>query len=225
MNGFDYENLVAKSNYSLYQLATDMFTISGIKDYQIDTALQGITTNALIKKTSCRNVLQMIAIAACANIYVTRDNIINIKISPLSIGNAVDLVDLDNMYQEPQIELDKAVKSIQVTYCTNLDTKVIITVNNASVTLGDTLKLENNTLINTAAQATNVANWLLRQKNYRAIYSSNWRGNPAHELDDIVTIEDGYNQNKNAFITKNEINYAGYLSAKTEARGLTDVVG
>jgi hypothetical protein len=86
------------------------------------------------------------------------------------------------------------------------------------------LKLENNTLINNDIQAVNVANWILEQKNYRAIYSSNWRGNPSHELGDIVTIEDSYGQNKNTIITKNEIEYAGYLSAKTEARGLINIV-
>lgn len=224
MSGFDYENLTAKSNYSLYQLAVDMFTICGIKNYQIDVALKNIYTNALVKKTNCKNVLQMIAIAACANIYVTRDNVIKIVASSSSIANSVDTIDLANMYQEPQIVLDKIVKSVQVTYYSNLDTKQIVTVNNASISIGDTLKVESNTLINTTAQATNVANWILKQKNYRAIYTANWRGNPSHELNDIVTVEDGYNQNRNTIITKNELNYQGYLSGKTEARGLTDVV-
>lgn len=223
MSGFDYENLNTKSNYSLYQMAVDIFALCGITNYFIDAALQNINTSALVKKTNCKNVLQMIAIAGCANIYVTRDNVIKIVVSPLSIANSVDTIDLDNMYKEPQIILDKVVKAAQVTYFTDLNTKAIVTVNN-DIPIGDTLKVENNTLINTTSQATNVANWILRQKNYRAIYTANWRGNPAHELADIVTMEDGYNQNKNTIITKNELTYQGYLSGRTEARGLTDVV-
>jgi hypothetical protein len=78
-------------------------------------------------------------------------------------------------------------------------------------------------LINTEAQATNVANWLLRQKNNRAIYKVNWRGNPAHELDDVIDIENSYGIDKSVYITKNDISYEGYLSAKTEARGATDI--
>lgn len=225
MSSFDYENLVAKSDYSLYQMAVDIFAICGITNYEIDAALQSLYTNALVKKTNCKNVLQMIAIAGCANIFVTRENVITIKISQEVLGVEVDTIALDDMYQEPQIVLDKIIKSVEVTYYTDLNTKTIITASNAGIVIGDVLKLENNTLINSEVQAINIANWILKQKNYRAIYTANWRGNPAHELNDIVIIEDGYAQNKNAIITKNELSYQGYLSAKTEARGLTDIVG
>ena len=220
MISYDYENLIAKSNYNLYQMAVDMFYICGITNYEIDTALQSIDTLGLIKKANCKNILQMISIAACANMYVSRDNTIVIKVSAVSIGDAVDIIDMDNMYKEPQIKLDTIVRGIEVTYYSNLDTKQIVSINNPDVGIGDMLKLETNTLINTLAQATFVGNWILRQKNYRAIYTANWRGNPAHELSDIVTIEDSYGQNKNTFITKNEVNYQGYLSGKTETRGL-----
>lgn len=224
MSSFDYENLITKSDYTLYEMAVDIFAICGITTYQIDTALQDISTLGLVEKANCKDILQMIAIAGCANVYVTRNSIITIKVSPLSIGAAVDTIDLDNMYNEPQIALDGAVKGSAVTYYTNLSTKHEVTVNNVGVEVGDLLRLEGNTLINTSAKATEVANWIIREKTYRAIYTTNWRGNPAHELNDIVTIEDGYEQNKNAFITKNELNYEGYISGKTEARGLTDVV-
>ena len=219
MSSFNYENLIAKSNYNLYQMAVVMFNICGITNYEIDGALQSINTLGLVKKNNCKNILQMISIASCSNMYVSRDNIIVIKVSDLSIGTAVDIIDMDNMYKEPQIQLDAIVRGIDVAYYSNLDTKQVVNVNSPGVTIGDLLKLENNTLINTPIRATNIANWILRQKNYRAIYTANWRGNPAHELNDIVTIEDSYGQNKNAFITKNELNYQGYLSGKTELRG------
>lgn len=221
MNAVDYENLTAKSGYSLYQMAVDMFAFCGIENYEIDTALQSITTKGLVKKTTCRNVLQMIALAGCANIFVTRDNVIKLVVNPASLGDQVDDVDLDNMYEEPKIELEPIVQSVQVTYYSNLDTKDVVTVTNSDVDSGEVLKLESNTLINTATQATNVANWLLRQRSYRAKYSLNWRGNPAHELNDVINIETTYGTAKKAIITKNSIEYLGYLSAKTEARGGT----
>lgn len=225
MSSFDYENLAAKSNYSLYQMAIDIFEICGITDYQIDDSLKSLYTLGLIKKTSCRSVLQMIAIAACANVYITRTNTIVIKLSPLNMEASIDTITMDNMYDEPQITLDNIVKSVSVSYYSDLDNKSDSVVNNGDVTSGDALSLEDNTLINTSEQATNVANWILRQKNYRAIYTINWRGNPAHEINDVTNIENSYGQDKSAIIVKNEIDYQGYLSAKTEARGSTDVVG
>jgi hypothetical protein len=224
MSSHDYENLVEKIDYSLYLMAVDVFNICGITNYEIDAALQGITTNALMEKTNCKDVLQMIAIAGCCNIFVSRENKIIIKTSPLDINTSLDTIDLENAYSEPQIALDRIVKSVEVTYFTNLDIKATVSISNEGVTIGDVPKLETNTLINTEAHAINIANWILAQKNYRAIYKSKWRGNPAHELNDTITIEDGYGQNKNAIITKNDITYQGYLSANTEARGVINIV-
>lgn len=223
MSGYDYENLVAKVAYSLYDMAEDIFVVCGITNYELDIGLQSILTDGLVKETNCKDVLQMIALAGCANIFVTRDNKITLKINPEIMADSEDDIDMDNMINEAQIELDKIVKTVQVAYYTDIDTKVIVSVDNTGIEKGDVLKLENNTLINTEAQATNVANWILRQKNYRAKYSINWRGNPAHELNDIVTVENSYGTSKKAMITKNSLDYQGYLRAKTEARGASDV--
>lgn len=216
MTNFDYEQLTAVSK-SLYQLAVDVFAICGITNYSIDTALQSITTNSMAKKTNCKNILQMITLAGTANIFVTRNNVITIK--TISMGAAADTITFDNIYNEPQVELEKIVKQINVTYWTDLNTSAIVSVTDPNVTSGDTLKLENNTLINSSARATAVANWILAQKAYRAKYSVNWRGNPAHELVDIISIENSFGPNKTAFITKNNLDYRGYLTAKTEAKG------
>lgn len=217
MSSYDYENLVAKSNYTLYQMAVDIFSICGITNYEIDLALQNIQTKALVNKNNCRNVLQMIAIAGMCNVFVTRDDKLILK--QLSFDNPIDTIDMDNMYKEPQIQLDKIVKSVEVAYYSDINTKLLTTIDNTDK--GEVLKVDN-TLINTVGHATNVANWILSQRNYRAIYTANWRGNPAHELSDIVTIEDSYNQNNKTIITKVELTYQGYLEGKTEARGLVE---
>ena len=165
----------------------------------------------------------MISIAGMCNVWVTRSNVIMLKQSHTSIDDPVDRIDLDNMYKEPQIELDKVVRAVEVTYYTDLDTRQAVIID-TGIEKGDVLKLENNTIINTEEHAENVANWILSQKTYRAKYSANWRGNPANELNDIITVEDGYGQNKNAIVTKNELTYQGYLTAKTEARGRINIV-
>lgn len=216
---YKYENLISKTNYSLYDMAVDIFNHCGVESYKIDTALKNISTLGLVKKTNCRNILQMIAIAGMSNIYVTKDNVVKVKQSPLSIGIPVDTIGMDNMYKEPKIELESIVKSVEVAYYTDLDAKQEIALNNQDVTNGGSLKVDN-PLINSEAHAINVANWILRQKTYRAKYTANWRGNPAHSLNDVVIIEDSYNQNNKAIITKNELTYQGYLEGKTEARGL-----
>lgn len=216
MANFDYEQLTPV-NRSLYALAEVLFAVCGITNYWIDPALQSITTNSLAKKATCRDVLQMIAIAGCANIFVTRANVITLKC--LTFGAAVDSVTLDEMYNEAQIKLEPVVRQVQVTHWSNLDASAITTINNPVATVGDVLKLENNTLINDSARASAVANWILAQKAYRAAYRLNWRGNPAHELSDIISIENSYGGNMEAFVTKNDIRYAGYLEATSEAKG------
>lgn len=222
MSSYDYENLTPKTNYTLYDMAEDIFSICGVTDYEIDSELQNISTNGLVEKTDCRSVLQMIVIAGMCNVFVDRENNIILKQNSTSMGTEEDTIDFDNMYDIPKIELDEIVKSVTVTYYTDLETFSTYAELNPGVSEGKQVKVENNTLINTLSQAQNVADWVLRQLNHRAKYTANWRGNPAHELNDVIVIEDSYSQNKKSIITKIELSYQGYLKGKTETRGLTE---
>jgi hypothetical protein len=216
MANFDYEQLTA-STKTLHALSVQLFAICGITNYSLDSALSGITTNAIANKIDCKTALQMVAIAGRCNIYVTRDNVITLK--RISFGTPVDRVDFDNIYSEPKIELERIVKQVEVTYWADLETSAVSFVAASGVDIGDVLKLDQNTLINTAVQASAVAAWIMAQKQYRAKYSINWRGNPSHELADVIAIENTYGGDMDAMITKTEINYQGYLQARTEARG------
>lgn len=222
MTSYDYENLTAKNNYSLYQMAVDIFEICGVVNYEIDPALQNIETKGLVKKSNCRDVLQLIAIAGMCNVHVTREGKLIIRQSPLGIGDKKDTVSLNDMYDEPKIELEKITKSVEVTYYDDLDTPNIYIKNNQEVKEGANIKVSSNTLINTEEKAINVANWIMRMLNYRAIYDVNWRGNPAHELNDVVVIEDAYNLNKESIVTKIELTYQGALEGKLGARGMIE---
>lgn len=221
MAGFNYANSVAKSNYTLYQLAVDIFTICGITNYQIDAALQSISTLGLSKSISCKNAIQLVCVAGCANLYVSRSGKGMIVSSISNIINPVDTLTLDHMYSAPTVSLDSIVQSVSVDYYTDINTSAKASITNANATKGgDTYSITGNTFINTLAQATAVGNWILQEKNYRAIYSLDWRGNPAHELNDVVSIENSFTANKNAIITKIDLTYEGYLKGTLEARGV-----
>jgi hypothetical protein len=219
MANVSYENETAVTK-TLYQLAVDIFALCGITNYDIDTSLQSITTSSLVKKTNCKAVLQMIAIAGCANIIVTRENVIKLRAVP-TLSTAVDTISMNDQYAEPRITLDKAVKQVDVSYFTDVNTGVVVSVTDPEITLGDTFKLEN-TLINSSARASAVGTWLLAQKNYRSIYTANWRGNQAQELGDVVAIGNSYGSDKNAYITRTELTYQGYVQSTTEARGVAN---
>lgn len=218
MSSYNYENL-SPTVKTLKQLADEIFSLCGITDYVLDSSLDSITTDSLVKRTDCRTVLQMIAIAGCVNIFVTRNGVINV-VKVDTIGETQDNITFDNTYSEPQIQLEKIVKTVETSYWTDLETSTIVTVSAADIVEGETLSLKENTLINTSSRATVVANWLLAQKNNRrATYSIDFRGNPSQELSDIIEIENSYDTDKKAIITKINLTYEGYLKAQLEAKG------
>jgi hypothetical protein len=74
-----------------------------------------------------------------------------------------------------------------------------------------------NPLITTTEMAESVAAWVLSIS--RLVYPVTWRGNPALELMDTVTIEDAYGTDENAVIVKQQFSFDGTLSCETKAVG------
>lgn len=136
------------------------------------------------------------------------------KVVEIGFDIPVDSLTFDNIYKEPQIELNQAVKSVEVTY-----DKAVYVAENTEIKEGITLKLENS-LINTEADAKNVAEWILKENAKMATFKVQWRQNPALSLADKVGIENGYGFSNIANIVKQEYSYEGYLSGKTEAKGV-----
>lgn len=135
------------------------------------------------------------------------------------LTHADDNIDFDNTYDEPKIELERTVRRVEVTYWSDLSTSALSSVDASDVNIGDTLKLEGNTLINDPGVAADVAEWIMVQKLLRAKYGITWRGNPAHELGDAIAIENSYGGDKGALVTRTEWTYQGYLQGRTEAKG------
>lgn len=164
----------------------------------------------------------MVAIAGRCNIYVI-NNKLYVKQIKIDLNKSSGIMDMDNMYKEPQISLEPLVKTVTVKYYTDLETSLETICTNSVVKSGDSLKVEDNTLISSIDIAKDVGNWIIGIKNLRANYEANWRQNPSMDLLDVIDIENAYETNK-AIITKQEYEYQGYLKGKTKLIGGINIV-
>lgn len=227
---------------NLYELAEDVLAFVGIGDYHIDPALQEIPTTGFPEKINARSALQCIGIAGKCAVYQDRKGVLNIRrfeildarttfmnytgepdmycgMVYVAVDSGYDMknISFDNVYQEPQIKLDKLLKTLVVIIYDG-EKKQEVSYANPGIKEGVTLKLDN-PLINTETHAVKVAEWILAESNLRALYSVNWRQNPCLECGDIVLIEDSFDAKKQSRITKQEFEYQGYLTGRTETKG------
>ncbi len=141
------------------------------------------------------------------------------RIIEIGFDIPVDNLTFDNIYNDPQIELSGSVKAVEVTYYPiGLENGITYTTVNPNVKNGSVLKLDNS-LINSEQDARNVTEWVLKEHEKFATFKVDWRQNPALLVSDKIGIENGYGGNNIAYITKQEYEYQGYLTGKTEAKG------
>ncbi len=234
------EYLVSVSG-TLYDLAEDVLIQSGVTRYEIDVGLKDISTTGFPEKITARKALQCIGIASKSAVYQNREGVLIIKqfvildestsyihfagfdvfagmvIPAVDAGWDMKNITFDNVYKEPQIKLDKLVQSLIMTVYIDGE-KVEHTCTNDGVKEGSTLKCDN-PLIQSVEHAESIAQWILDESNLRALYSINWRQNPALEPGDIVLVEDSFGMKKQSRITKQEYEFSGYLKGKTETKG------
>lgn len=199
---------------SLTYILEDILDDAGITEYNIDSALDSITVTGTLPESTHREAIQTVALAGMAVAYCDRDGILQVK--QLTTPAAVDTIDYDNVYNAPQITLDKLINTINVVYSASTYTLVDPDKPSDEQTLSVTV---DNPLIGTLSHAEDVADWLLAEYKKRFLYEINWRMDASLELSDIVTVEDDFSEDKTARITKNEFQYNGYLSGKTNGRG------
>jgi hypothetical protein len=202
------------TNKTIKYILEDILDTAGITDYLIDSALGSITVTGTLPEASRRETIQTAAIAGMAVVYSDRAGTLQIK--QLTAGTSVDTIDYDNVYNSPQIKLDKLINTVNVKYGANTYTLVDTDKPADEQTLAVTI---DNVLIGTLGHATSVAAWVLAELKKRFLYDINWRGNAALEIGDTVTVEDDYSTDKTMVITKNDFSYQGYLVAKTNGRG------
>jgi len=226
---------------TLYDLAEDVLMNAGVEHYVIDEGLRDIPTTGFPEKITSRKALQCIGIAGKAAVYQDRAGITTIKrfeildestsyihfagphmfsgmVTPMvDPGWDMKNITFDNVYKEPQIKLDKLVKTLVMTVYIDGE-KVEHAFENEGVKEGSTLKCDN-PLIQSVEHAEEIAHWIISESNLRALYSINWRQNPALECGDIVLVEDSFGMKKQSRITKQEYEFTGYLRGKTETKG------
>jgi hypothetical protein len=241
LDSISYDNTASNT---LYDLAVDILTKAGITSYSIDDSLKSITSN-FPERLDSRTALQHIAIASGSSLYQNRDGVIVIKpfealdassnyltypgqsglyagssTYPLmTTGAGMKYIDFDNMYEVPEITLDKSIYQVVVTVRTG-DTSHENVYTNTSIlgTNGDSFAI-NNPLITTDDQAEKVAERFMMESNNNAIYKADWRQNPILECADIVLMEDSFDAKKQTRIYRQEFTHEGYLMGSTESRG------
>lgn len=217
LDGVYVEQLTAVPSYNLKQCIEDIFNTAGVSGYEVDDSLASIATNGILERKTAREAVQLAAMAGCATIRVTRDNTVKVETSRAT--SSVNDISFEEMIEEPKIELLRQTKNVTVFYYNTVDTALgSITATDSTVTIGDVVSLERNTLINTTARAQAVAEWMLERLKERKKFTVRYRGNQALELLDLVGLENRYLANVTTYLTKHELSYEGYLSATLEGR-------
>jgi Chitobiase/beta-hexosaminidase C-terminal domain len=139
----------------------------------------------------------------------------------MSTGSGMREIMYESMYDPPQIELEQVITTLIVkVYDTagNAMPDAVFTNPTVTGTAGASFTIDNPLIISTA-MAQKVANWYFAETNFSAIYTLNWRQNPALECTDVLLIEDPFNVGKQSRIIHQEFDYEGYLTGTTQARG------
>lgn len=227
---------------NLYDLAIDVITQAKVLRYAVDESLRDIPTTGFVDVVTHRKALHCIGVASKSAVYQDRTGRLTVKpfvvldestayvtytnersytgMTTPTVYSGFDMksISFDNVFREPQIKLDKSVQTLIVKRYVGGTTFDYTFHNPAAVKDGVSLKVDN-PLIHTTEQAQDIAHWIFNESNLRALYQVNWRQNPALECGDIVFIEDSFGAKKQSRITKQEYEFAGYLTGKTESKG------
>lgn len=237
----DYTNLLQNTN--LYDLAVDVLTQANVTDYVIDDKLKTITTVGFKEATNVREALQLIGIAGRSVVRQRRDGFLVIEqfealtfesgyitwtgqdlfAGPTTRAEVLlnfdfQRIDLDSTFETPKVSLATQVTNLVFVIHDGTENPPSVKYVNSAVLEGIGYEIDN-PLINNGQHASEVATWMFREYNLIANYEANWRQNPALECGDIIIIEDSFDNNKKARITRNEFNYIGYLEGVSNAKG------
>lgn len=141
------------------------------------------------------------------------------RVVEIGFNLPVDHISFENMYSQPQIIINEVIKSVKVKfYPTDLDNPIEYIYTDNTIKNGSTVEVDNS-LINSERHAIEVAKWIIANSKSN-LFTVSYRGNPALNLADKLSIQNGYGLNNVINVTKHELTYKGYLSAKIEGRGL-----
>jgi hypothetical protein len=134
-------------------------------------------------------------------------------------GFDMKVIDYDNIFQEPEISLEKSPYEIVINVYEAGSTREVVYINTSiNGNNGASFKIDN-PLINAESIASAVAAWIIAESNWNAVYKTVWRQNPVLECADVILVEDSFDAKKQTRIYRQEFEYIGYLRGNTESRG------
>lgn len=175
----------------------------------IDNSLAGHTTTLPDRDIALAEVLQLCANAACCVMHEDRDGVL--RIEPLSNALSGYSIQKGWAYSYPEYDLQKQLKSVQVTYA-NEEKRELAIANS-----GETQTLQNE-LITTQSDAYILAHWVGALLKNRQKISGEFRADPRLEVFDKVGIESKYGTNEAVIITTIKYNYTGSFKGSYTGR-------
>jgi hypothetical protein len=225
------ENINYPTNETMFttvqHVVETIFTTGNITEaYTIDESLQDLQVNAYCgEDISLVEAFGLIAVAAGAYWKVNRDGSYSLLPIPSEFINPTADLDYDTAKTKPTITLNR-VTSVKVTGNTQTisDNKVeqlngfdvVIT---APVDDGNSVTISS-AFIGTAERAQGVGQLALAYYNNKLTYQTSYRGNPANEVGDIISLETDYST-LTGIITDSNITYdnQNFLSSDLKGRG------
>lgn len=236
----EYTRLLQNTN--LYDLTVDILAEANVENYKIDDGLKDITTIGFTDPINVREALQLVSIASRSVLkqdrsgsiileqyeelrndtgYITfagPDTFTGMTTPKVYIDYTFQAIDFDNTFEAPKVTLAPTISHLVFKIKDSTGTELEYRYLNPEVKKGIGYEITN-PLINTETHASEVAEWMFREYNFIAEYQATWRQNPALECGNVIIIEDSFGGKKKSRITKQEINFQGYLDGITEAKG------
>lgn len=189
--------VVSKGSYTLLELATMAFEQSNLpalknggNRWLLDEALGSITVSvptdgdgAVAFSYTCAEVVQLCANAACCVMYQDRNGVFHVK--PLAQVLSDYLIDPFISYDHPEYSFSKVLKSVDVNSG----------MGSAAANAAGEVQQINNPLIQDAAVANTVAEWVKEVLKNRKTVSNTFRADPRLDALDSISVESKYATN------------------------------
>ena len=215
---FEYllnENYTGARTGTLHELVVEAFDSAGVPDdftYVLDSSLNNYSATLPEGELTCAVVVQMCANAACCVVYQDREGVLHIR--PQNKASSGYIIPLSLSYAHPEIELSKPLKNVSVSY--GADSPYILSVGNT----GETQTVDNS-LVNTEAQAANIAAWVKNTLSTRKTVSGEYRADPRLDLFDVVNVQsDKYGELPGVAITNIKYTFGGSFRGSYQGRVL-----
>lgn len=213
-----YTDKTSSGTVTLQSIATTIFSSAGITNYYIDPALNlsGKTIKGLARGKNAREILHYLCMIKGIKLRVTRQNQIRLETGYDTVIS--DTITTSSQREDVDIETALNPYKVIVYHYDQIDSPSLPTTYTVpNVTEGITATIDSNTFVDTATDALTVATDIGTRLNlWRRKFIINFIGNPALELLDLVAVQNQYTTSTNIHLTKLELSYNGFLSARAE---------